>query len=252
MKLIVILNNKGGVGKSTSAINIAACLADLKIRTLLVDLDPAASVSLQLGFDKSKKPFNTLCDFLIRKDQKLSSFIYKYSKYMHICPSESLLSEYYQEIQDEENNLFLLNRDDFGKSYDFILFDCPPNTGSLVLNTLAISDYVLIPVQAQYSAVAGLNITLDFIEKMIRYYNSRLKVLGIFTTFYDRRMKLSEDVVKHLKERFNKVIFEAHIGVNSKLIEAFCRQKTILEYAPAARAAEEYKRLTDEILLRIS
>ncbi|PKL88307.1 MAG: sporulation initiation inhibitor Soj [Ignavibacteriae bacterium HGW-Ignavibacteriae-2] len=252
MKLIVVINNKGGVGKTTSVVNLASCFSSLGKKTLLVDLDPSASASVHLGFEKTKIQFPTLCDYLIDRDRPLENFVSCYSENYFVLPSEFLLAEYYQEIQAEEDVEFLIKREDIENNYDIVLFDCPPNTGSLALNALSIADFVLIPVQAQYSSVAGLNITLDVIDKVNRHFNKNLKILGFFATFYDRRIKVTERVVNILNERFGDKVLKSTIGVNSKLIEAFNEQETIYQYASSSKGAEDYKRLAIELLNKIN
>ncbi len=252
MKLIVIINNKGGVGKTTSAVNLSASLARMGKKTLLVDLDPSASTSLHLGFDKQGNRHQTICDYLINPNRRLADYIYETdSEGLDCLPSEPALSEFYDEMQQEEDTEFFLKRSDFPRKYDLIFFDSPPNMGNLALNALAIADYALIPVQTQYLALSGLEVTLNVIEKAQRHLNKRLKILGLFGTQYDRRTRVAKEVYALIQDRFGQQVFETIIGVNSKLTEAFNAQKPILKYAPSARGAKEYQALAAEILKRL-
>ena len=252
MKYVVVINNKGGVGKTTSAVNIAAWLAKFGPRCLLVDLDPSASASMHLGFDKKENRHKTICDFLIDGEQKLADYIYPAEQEnLFVLPSEPALSEFYDEIQQEEETEFFLGRKSFPNKYDIIMFDSPPNMGTLALNALAIADYALVPVQTQYLAMSGLEVTIRTIEKAQRHLNPRLKVLGYFGTHYDRRTNVAKEVYGLIQKKLGKQVFDTVIGVNSKLIEAYNAQMPILKYAPSARGSKEYKALAEEILMRI-
>lgn len=252
MKYVVVINNKGGVGKTTSAVNLAAWLAKFGPRTLLVDLDPSASASMHLGFDKKDNKHKTICDFLIDQKQKLADYIYPAEQEnLYVLPSEPALSEFYDEIQQEEDTEFFLDRRSFPNKYDVILFDSPPNMGTLALNALAIADYALVPVQTQYLAMSGLEVTMRTIEKAQRHLNKRLKVLGYFGTHYDRRTNVAKEVYQLIQNKLGKLVFDTVIGVNSKLIEAYNAQMPILKYAPSARGAKEYKALAEEVLTRM-
>lgn len=253
MKYIVVLNNKGGVGKTTSVINIAAWLGKLGHATLVVDLDPSASASIHLGFDKTTNNHLTLCDYVLSQEKRLRDYIYPSGfENLYCLPSEPALAEFYDEIQQEEEVDFFLQRSDFGRKYEFVIFDSPPNMGNLALNALAIADYALIPVQTQYLALSGLELTLRVVEKAKRHLNSRLEILGYFGTHYDRRTNVAKNVLNELKLRFRKEVFSTVIGVNSKLIEAYQARKPILYYAASARGAKEYGALAREILKRVS
>ncbi len=252
MKFVVVINNKGGVGKTTSAVNLAAGFARLRQRCLLVDLDPSASASLHLGFNLEQKKHQTICDFFINPQGKLSDYIYPVDDgFLYCLPSEPALSEFYEEIQQEEETDSFLKRADFPQKYDIVLFDSPPNMGNLALNALSIADYVLIPIQTQYLALSGLEVTLNTIDKTRRHLNPKLKILGYFGTQYDRRTRVAKEVYSHIKQRFGRQVFQTVIGVNSKLIEAYNARRPILQYAPSARGAKEYLALAEEVLQRM-
>jgi chromosome partitioning protein len=252
MKSIVVLNNKGGVGKTTSVVNIAACLAQSGKSTLVVDLDPAASASIHLGLSKDESEVATLCDYIVNGQKGIKEYIYKTKfKNLSCLPSEPSLSEFYDEMLLEQDAEFFLTKKTLPQDFKFILFDSPPNMGSLALNALAIADYVLIPVLTQYLALTGLELTLKSVAKVQRRLNPDLKILGYFATQYDQRTRVAKDVLKHLQERFKNELFKTSIGINSKLIEAFDARKPIIHKSPSAKGAQEYTQLSKEILKRV-
>lgn len=253
MKLVVVINNKGGVGKTTSVVNLAASFARLGKKTLLVDLDPSASASIHLGFDKITNNHKTLCDYLLSDERNLKTFIYPTSEKNLFClPSETSLSEFYDEILQEEEVEFFLKHDDFSKDYEIIIFDTPPNMGNLAMNALAIADYALIPIQTQHMALTGLELTIKLVEKAKRHLNPKLDILGYFGTNYDRRTNVAKEVYTSIQTRFGKKVFNTVISVNSKLIEAYHAQRPVLAYAPSARGSKEYKSLASEIIKRLN
>lgn len=251
MKLIVIINNKGGVGKTTSVVNLSYSFAQRGKKVLLVDLDPSASASIHLGFDKKKDKFLTICDYLVDKNQDIKNCIHNYSDNFHVLPSELLLADLYQEIMNDEDDKQLIQREALDLGYDLILFDSPPNIGNLAFNSLSISDYVLIPVQVQHSAISGLQITLDTIDKIRRHFNPNIKILGIFATYYDKRIKVSSEVLQILKQQYDDLVMSSIIGINSKLIEAYNSKQTIFEYSSNAKGANDYNALAEELLTMI-
>ncbi|MCD6376770.1 MAG: ParA family protein [Caldisericaceae bacterium] len=252
MQILAIINNKGGVGKTTSAVNLAAAFAEKGKKTLLVDLDPAASASLHLGMDRTQDEQPTICDYLLNGAQNLKNYIYPTAfQGLDCVPSEPALSEFYEEMVQEAEIDYFIKPDDFPDKYDFVFLDCPPNLGNLAYNALAISDFVLIPVQTQFLALTGLELTLKTVQKVQRHLNPDLQILGYFGTQFDRRTRAAKEVVQLLNKRFGKEVFRTVIGVNTKLVEAYNAQKPILSYASSARGAKEYRALADEILKRL-
>ncbi len=252
MQIIAIINNKGGVGKTTSAVNISAAMAEKGLKTLLIDLDPAASASIHLGLDKRDNRHQTICDYLLQRNKSFSEFIYPTSfNGLDCIPSEPALSEFYEEILQEEDIEFFITRKDIPKRYRCVIIDCPPNMGNLAYNALAIAHHVLIPVQTQFLAMTGLELTLKTVKKVQRHLNPKLNILGYFGTQFDRRTRAAKDVLNLLRERFGNEVFSTVIGVNTKLVEAYDAQKPILSYASSARGAKEYRALTDEILKKL-
>jgi len=252
VKSIVILNNKGGVGKTTSVVNIAASFALAGHETLVIDLDPAASASIHLGFSKDEREISTLCDYIVAGQKDLKKYIYQTDfKKLSCLPSEPALSEFYDEMLLEQDSEFFLTNKTIPSGYAYVLFDSPPNMGSLALNALAIADYVLIPVQTQYLALTGLELTLKSVAKVQRRLNPDLKILGYFATQYDQRTRVAKEVLQYLRDRFKNEMFKTAIGVNSKLVEAFDVRKPIIHKTPSARGAKEYTQLSREILKRL-
>jgi chromosome partitioning protein len=255
MKIIVIINNKGGVGKTTSAVNLSASLAALKKKTLLIDIDPSASASAHLGFfavDNTENKPKTLCDYLLNDNSEIDNYIHNTAvKNLWCLPSEPELDDFYQDIQQESEISAIIKREQFEGKYDFVIVDCPPNMGSLSLNILAIADYALIPVMTQYIALTGLELTLKLIDKVQRRINKELKILGIFGTMYDRRTKSAKIILQTLQNRYNEYFLKTVIGINSKLIEAYESGKPISLYSKSARGNAEYFHLAKEIMKKV-
>jgi chromosome partitioning protein len=245
-KTIAILNQKGGVGKTTTTINVAAYLAKLGHSILIVDLDPQGNATSGLGIDKQSLE-NTTYDVLfgtvnvahIIKDTSLAG--------LHILPTNSQLAAAEVDLAIEERREFRLKESLDTISYDYILIDCPPSLGLLSLNALTAANLVLVPVQAEYYALEGLGQLLDVIQRVRQGLNSNLELLGIVMTMYDSRTSLSEQVMAEVKKHFGQKLFNTVIPRNVRLAEAPSFGKSILEHDKWSKGARSYKSLAKEI-----
>jgi len=253
MHVLAVINNKGGVGKTTSAVNLAAWFARMGNETLLVDFDPSAGASLHMGFDPGAKSMPTLCDYLIARERGLDEFIHPAPVDGLFClPSEPSLGEFYEEVQQGDGVEVFLERGKIPERFRFVVCDCPPNMGSLALNALALADYAVVPVLTQYLSLPGLDLTLEVVDKARRRLNPTLQFLGFFGTHFDRRTAVAQKVLALLRKQYGSRMFRTVIGVNSKLVEAFQARQPILLYAPRARGSEEYHQLAKEMMRRIN
>ena len=245
-KVISISNHKGGVGKTTSAINIGAGLQSLGKKILLIDLDPQANLSQSLGLiDQKKNIYGAL-----RGEYKLQPI--NVASGLDVIPSTLDLSGAEVELSGEAGREFILREliEPLKSSYDYILIDCPPSLGLLTINSFTASDEVFIPLQAQYLAIQGLSKLVEIIEKIKARLNKKLIVGGVFITQYDSRKVLNRDVVETIQANFKKEIFKTKIRDNVALAEAPTQGEDIFSYQPKSYGAEDYLALCREILKR--
>ena len=243
-KVISISNHKGGVGKTTSAINIGAGLNKLKKRVLLIDLDPQANLSQSLGV---VEPERTIYGAL-RGEYKLEPI--EIVKGLDIIPSTLDLSGAEIEMSGEAGREYILKEliDPIRSNYDFIIIDSPPSLGLLTINAFTSSDEILIPLQAQYLALQGLTKLMEVIEKIQRRLNKDLKLGGVFITQYDKRKVLNRDVVETIEAHFKKDVFKTKIRDNVALAEAPAQGLDIFRYNSKSYGAEDYLKLSKELL----
>jgi chromosome partitioning protein len=242
-KVISISNHKGGVGKTTSAINIGAGLNKLGKKILLIDLDPQANLSQSLGLiDQELNIYGAL-----RGEYKLQPI--NVIKGLDIVPSTLDLSGAEVEMSGEAGREYILKEliDPIKKSYDYILIDSPPSLGLLTINSFTASNEVFIPLQAQYLALQGLTKLLEVIEKIKKRLNKDLKVGGVFITQYDNRKVLNRDVVETIKTHFKDKVFKTKIRDNIALAEAPTQGVDIFRYNSKSYGAEDYLSLCKEI-----
>ena len=248
-KCYVFVNQKGGVGKTTSALNIGAYLAKEGKNVLLVDFDAQANLSSGVG----AKPLKPGIYELISETAAISQVIRKTAiPRLHVIPASIDLSGAAVElIEQEERDLFLKKALAPVKNrYDYILIDCPPSLGVLTLNGMAAADAVLIPMQCEYFAMEGLSHLLRTVQRIQRGLNKSLTIGGIFFTMYDPRTRLAQDVVKQVSAYFKKLVFRTVIPRNVRLSEAPSHGQPIALYDPQCAGAQAYHSLAREIIRR--
>ncbi len=243
-KVISISNHKGGVGKTTSAINIGAGLNKLGKKVLLIDLDPQANLSQSLGLINQDKNIYGA----IRGEYKLQPV--EVLKGLSVVPSTLDLSGAEVELSGEAGREYILKEliDPIKKQYDYIIIDSPPSLGLLTINSFTASDEVFIPLQAQYLALQGLTKLVEVIDKIKKRLNKNLKVGGVFITQYDSRKILNRDVVDTIKGHFKNDVFKTKIRDNVALAEAPTQGTDIFRYQAKSKGAEDYLALCKEII----
>lgn len=248
-KVIALTNQKGGVGKTTSAINIAAALGEAAQRVLVIDFDPQGNATSGL-VTELKEGQQTVYDLMCGSAKAADCIIHDAAEGVDLLPADVNLSGAEVElieVEDEQTRLKDIVRP-LKKNYDYIFIDCPPSIGILTVNGLAASDSAIIPVQCEYFALEGLNQVLNTIEIVRQKLNHKLKVEGILFTMYDVRTKLSEEVVESVRAELDEHIFDTVIPRNIRLAEAPSYGEPITVYDPASRGAESYRLLAAEIM----
>lgn len=244
--VISLLNHKGGVGKTTSAINIGAALVELGQKVLLIDLDPQANLTISLGIPRQKI---TIYEAL-RGEGEFSPFTYKNN--LDVVTSSLDLSGAEMELINEAGREYILREliNQVVDDYDYVVIDCPPSLGLLTLNALTSSQYVLIPLQTEFLAVQGLAKIKQVIDKVRMRLNKNLEMGGVIATMYDSRRVLNRDVVDIIHKYFGDKVFNTYIRDNIALAEAPAQRKDIFEYSPKSPGAADYLALSAEILER--
>lgn len=244
--IIAVLNQKGGVGKTTSTINIAAYLAKQKKTVLIVDLDPQGNATSGIGLDKHASD-GTVYDLLFGTVSAADIVKETTVENVFVLPANAGLAAAEVDLANEQQREFRLRSALQGLVYDYILIDCPPSLGLLSINALTAAGHVLVPVQAEYYALEGLGQLLDVVQRVRQGLNPGLELLGIVVTMYDGRTSLSEQVVQELKKHFGNKLLHTIIPRNVRLAEAPSYGKTILEHDKWSKGARSYKQLAKEI-----
>lgn len=245
-KIISLLNHKGGVGKTTSAINIGAGLVELGQKVLLIDLDPQANLTLSLGIPRQKYSIYEC----IRGESELVPYTAKEG--MDVITSSLDLSGAEMELINEAGREYILQElfQPVLEEYDYIIIDCPPSLGLLTLNALTTSDYVYIPLQTEFLALQGLTKIKQVIDKVRFRLNKKLQIGGVIATMYDKRKVLNRDVVATIQKYFGEKVFKTLIRDNVTLAEAPAQRQDIFAYAKSSNGAKDYLNLCKEILER--
>ena len=249
-KIISITNQKGGVGKTTTAINLSASLAEANQKVLIVDFDPQINATTGLGIELEDND-KTIIDAIHNKEQARNFIKRNVKNNLDVFPGSIELSSLETELLEKENRESALKNilDQLRNDYDFIIIDCPPAVGILTVNALVASDACIIPVQCEYFSLEGLKQVLSAVELIRSGMNTNLFIEGILFTMYDARTRLAQDVVTMIKENIQDVhIFETMIPRNIRLAEAPSNGLSILEYDSSSVGADRYRKLASEIL----
>lgn len=248
-RIIAIANQKGGVGKTTTAINLSACLADKGKKVLAVDMDPQGNMTSGLGLDKESIE-KTVYDMIIGESDIEEVLQKEAMENLDVLPANIDLSAAEIELIDVENKEFIV-RNSIQKirdNYDFVIIDCPPSLSMLTINAMTTADSVLVPIQCEYYALEGLSQLIHTVELVKDRLNPDLEIEGVVFTMYDARTNLSLQVVENVKDNLQQNIYKTIIPRNIRLAEAPSYGMPINQYDPKSAGSESYMRLADEVI----
>lgn len=248
-RTIAIANQKGGVGKTTTAINLSACLAEKGKKVLAVDMDPQGNMTSGLGVDKDSVE-NTIYNLIIGESKIEEVLIKDVLENLDIIPTNIDLSGAEIELLDVEEKEYIVRNeiDKIKDNYDFIIIDCPPSLSMLTINAMTTADSVLVPIQCEYYALEGLSQLIHTVELVRDRLNPKLTIEGVVFTMYDARTNLSLQVVENVKDNLEQTIYKTIIPRNIRLAEAPSYGIPINKYDPKSAGAESYLRLADEVI----
>ncbi len=252
-KIIAIANQKGGVGKTTTSINLAAALGVLEKKVLLIDADPQANASSGLGIDVESVEIGTY-QIIEHSHIAKEGVIPTSAPNVWIIPAHIDLVAIEIELVDKDNREYMLKQalQDIKEEYDYIIIDCAPSLGLLTLNALTAADSVVIPIQCEYFALEGLGKLLNTIKSVQKIHNPSLDIEGLLLTMYDTRLRLSNQVVEEVQKHFNNMVFSTIIQRNIKLSEAPSFGESIINYDATSKGAANYLNLAEEIIKKNS
>jgi chromosome partitioning protein len=249
-KIVVFANQKGGVGKTTTAVNLGAYLAEAGKRVLLVDFDPQSNTTSSVG---AKKDQPGIYELIMGKASAEAAIQTCTVPNLYIIASSIDLTGASIELVDQEEREYFLKRCllPLAADYDYIFIDCPPSLGLLTLNGLVAANFVIIPLQCEYFALEGLSLLLKTVNRVQKALNKELKIGGILFTMYDSRTRLAHDVVQEVTGYFKEKVFRTIIPRNVRLSEAPSFAKPINQYDPECIGARSYQKLAEEVLLHV-
>ncbi|NLM78631.1 MAG: ParA family protein [Ruminococcaceae bacterium] len=251
-QVLAVVNQKGGVGKTTTVVNLAAILAARGKKVLLIDMDPQGNATSGLGFEKNNLE-KTIYDVLINLDPVSQAIFDTGRRGLHLCPANIELAGAEVELVGVVSRETVLRNaiKDIRKLYDVILMDCPPSLGLLTINGLTAADGVLVPIQSEYYALEGLTQLMETVSLIRRGLNPTLNIFGVIVTMFDARTQLSHQVANEVRRYFGDKVFRTIIPRNVRLSEAPSFGKAIMEYDPKSKGAESYDALAREVIRRI-
>lgn len=252
-KIIAIANQKGGVGKTTTSVNLAASLGVLEKRVLLIDADPQANATSGIGIDVENIDIGTY-QLLEHSNSAKETIVKTNSPNLDIIPSHIDLVAIEIELIDKDEREYMLKKalKEIKDDYDYILIDCAPSLGLLTLNALTAANAVIIPIQCEYFALEGLGKLLNTIKSVQKIHNPELDIEGLLLTMYDSRLRLSNQVVEEVQKHFNDMVFKTIIQRNVRLGEAPSHGESIINYDASSKGASNYLSLAKEIIIKNS
>lgn len=248
-KIMAVANQKGGVGKTTTSVNLGAGLASLGKRVLLVDIDPQGNTTSGVGINKADVA-NCIYDVIINEVPPQEAIVETQIEGLHIIPATiqlagaeiELVSTISREVRLKKSLAMVK------KNYDYILIDCPPSLGMLTINSLTASDSVIIPIQCEYYALEGLSQLLNTVRLVQKHLNTSLQIEGVLLTMFDARTNLGIQVIEEVKKYFQQKVYQTIIPRNVRLSEAPSHGQSIITYDPRSRGAEVYLELAKEVI----